>query len=257
MKAVILAGGFGSRLGHETRTKPKPMVEIGNRPIIWHIMKQYSHHGINDFVVCCGYKSKQIKDYFINYWAEHCDVEIKLKPNAIKVHNCNVEPWNITLADTGLKTMTGGRLKKIEKYLEGSDTFCMTYGDGVGDINITDSIRFHKQHNKLATITTASPPGRFGHVKLDGQKVTSFQEKPQKGGLHVNAGYFVLSKSTLALIEGPNTIWEEEPLTLLAEQGQLMGFQHSGFWQPMDTLSDKVLLNGLWDNNQAPWKLWN
>ena len=257
MKAVIFAGGLGTRLGEETRYKPKPMVEIGGNPILWHILKIYSYYGINDFVICCGHMGDQIKDYFMNYVRSKSDVKILLVSGEVAVLSKEIEPWNITLANTGVSTMTGGRLKSVEQYLEGEDDFCLTYGDGVGNINIGESIKFHKSHGKWATVTTASPPSKFGHVEiLDGQ-VTGFYEKPNHQTPKVNAGFFVLSKQVFKFIDGAQTIWEREPLQRIAQFGQLRAFDHSGFWQPMDTLSDKTRLESLWNSGQAPWKIWH
>lgn len=257
MKAVIFAGGFGTRLGSETQNKPKPMVAIGGNPILWHILKLYSHHGINDFIICCGHMGEQIKDYFLNYVRAKSDLEIQLDSGEIKLHSQKIEPWKITLANTGISSMTGGRLKKVEKYLDDSQNFCLTYGDGIGDIDIASTIKFHKAHGKLATITTASPPSRFGHVEILDDQVTGFQEKPNHSTPQVNAGFFVLSKKVLRFIDCAETIWEREPLQQIAKNGQLRAYNHLGFWQPMDTLSDKNQLEKLWNSGQAPWKIWN
>jgi glucose-1-phosphate cytidylyltransferase len=256
MKAVILAGGYGTRLSEETTIKPKPLVEIGGKPILWHIMKIYSKYGINDFIICCGYKGYLIKEYFSNYFLHTSDVTFSLKDNSVKILNKRSEPWTITLIDTGLDTMTGGRLKRIEKYLASEDSFCMTYGDGVSDINISDLINHHKKSGDLATVSVVHPPGRFGAVELDGNKVIKFREKPLGDGALINGGYFVLSPKVIDLINGDETIWEQEPMQTLASKGQMSPYIHKGFWQPMDTLRDKTYLEGLWQNGSAPWKQW-
>lgn len=256
MKAVILAGGLGTRLSEETITKPKPMVELGGKPILWHIMKIYSSHGINDFIICCGYKGYLIKEYFANYYLKTSDVTFDLTNNASTLHAKRAEPWRITLIDTGENTLTGGRLLRVREYLKDEAAFCFTYGDGVGDINISNSIEFHKAHGKLATMTSVSPPGRFGALEIRGGKVESFHEKPDGDGHKVNGGFFVLDPKVLDLIDGDQTTWEAEPLQSLASSGELMAFQHEGFWQPMDTLRDKIKLNEMWANNMAPWKSW-
>lgn len=257
MKAVILAGGLGTRLSEETITKPKPMVEIGGYPILWHILKLYSSHGINDFIICCGYKGYVIKEYFANYFLHQSDVTFSMINNKMHVHHQRAEPWNITLVDTGLDTMTGGRLLRLKEYLVKEENFCFTYGDGVGNIDISALIQFHKNHGKHATLTAAYPPGRFGALKIEKDQVLSFEEKPQGDGALVNAGFFVLTPSVFEYInEGDDTIWEKYPLQKLAKDGNLMAFEHRGFWQPMDTLRDNKLLNNLWNNNKAPWKLW-
>ena len=256
MKAVILAGGFGTRLREETSIKPKPMVEIGGKPILWHIMKMYSSHGINDFIICCGYKGFVIKEYFTNYVLHRSDVTIDLNNNQLEFHEKSVEPWKVTLIDTGDDCMTGGRLLRVSDHLKGEDTFCLSYGDGVGNNDIGKSIEFHRSHGKLATITTCLPPGRFGAITKKGSRVMSFEEKPQGDGGMVNAGFFVLSPKVFALIEGDQTVWEKGPLSQLVSQGELMAFVHSGFWQPMDTLQDTKTLESLWSSGQAPWKTW-
>ncbi len=256
MKAVILAGGLGTRISEETHLKPKPMIEIGGKPILWHIMKIYSHYGINDFVICCGYKGYIIKEYFANYFLHMSDVAFDMEHNSMKVLHKKAEPWRVTLVDTGDETMTGGRLKRVEPYLKDEDVFCLTYGDGVSDVNINDLIAFHKSQNVQATVTATHPPGRFGALGLDGSKVTGFQEKPKGDGGMINGGFFVLSPEVIDLIPDDSTIWEREPLETLARNGQLAAFQHTGFWQPMDTLRDKTHLEDLWASGQAPWKIW-
>lgn len=256
MKAVILAGGLGTRISEETHLKPKPMIEIGGRPILWHIMKIYSHYGINDFVICCGYKGYVIKEYFANYFLHMSDVTFDMGNNSMKVHHQKAEPWRVTLVDTGDETMTGGRIKRVAPYLQGEESFCLTYGDGVCDVNIADLIAFHKAQKLKATVTATLPPGRFGALGLDGNKVTGFQEKPKGDGAMINGGFFVLSPEVIDLIEGDSTIWEREPLESLAKSDQLAAFHHSGFWQPMDTLRDKTLLEELWASGRAPWKVW-
>ena len=256
MKAVILAGGLGTRLAEETSTRPKPMVEIGGRPILWHIMKSYSHYGINDFVICCGYKGFMIKEYFANYFLYMSDVTFDMKANKMKVHNERAEPWSVTLIDTGDNSMTGGRLLRVKEYVQDDEAFCFTYGDGLSDADISSTIEFHKRHGKLATLTSVYPPGRFGALAVDKEKVISFEEKPEGDGGMINGGYFVLSPEVFTLISGDATIWEMEPMTQLAESGQLMAYQHKGFWQPMDTLSDKQKLQKLWENGRAPWRKW-
>ena len=254
MKAVILAGGLGTRISEESTVRPKPMIEIGGMPILWHILKMYSAHGIHDFVICCGYKGYMIKEYFANYFLHMSDVTIDMSHNSIEVHQKKAEPWKITLIDTGENTQTGGRLKRVASYLD--DDFCMTYGDGVGSVDIGASIAFHKQHGKLATMTAVQPPGRFGALELDGTSVKSFIEKPQGDGGWINGGFFVLSPKVLELIAADATVWEKEPLESLAKQGQLESFFHSGFWRPMDTLRDKSVLEDLWASGKAPWKNW-
>jgi glucose-1-phosphate cytidylyltransferase len=253
MQVVILAGGLGTRISEESALRPKPMIEIGGRPILWHIMKIYAAHGFRDFIICCGYKGYQIKEYFANYFLHMSDVTFDMEKNAIEVHSKKAEPWRVTLIDTGEQTQTGGRLKRIAPYLTGD--FCMTYGDGVGSVDITQLVAFHQAHGKLATMTATQPPGRFGAMDLDGSAVRSFQEKPADGGW-INGGYFVLSPKVLDLIAGDETLWERGPLESLAKQGQLEAYLHHGFWQPMDTLRDKTTLEDLWRTNAAPWKVW-
>jgi glucose-1-phosphate cytidylyltransferase len=258
MKAVILAGGLGTRISEETHLKPKPMIEIGGKPVLWHIMKIYSAHGINDFIICCGYKGYLIKEYFANYFLHTSDVTFDLTKNHMEVHHRYTEPWRVTLVDTGETTMTGGRLKKVGAYLDNEQTFCLTYGDGVSNVDITAQLAFHQKHQKLATITAVFPPGRFGalNIRDSDQLVQSFQEKPKGDGGKINGGFFVLSPKVIDLIEGDHTLWEQEPLETLAQQQQLAAFQHDGFWQPMDTLRDKTLLEELWASGEAPWKVW-
>jgi glucose-1-phosphate cytidylyltransferase len=257
MKAVILAGGLGTRLSEETSLKPKPMVEVGGMPILWHIMKMYSHHGINDFVICCGYKGYVIKEYFANYFLHQSDVTFDMRSNTMDVHHKRAEPWTVTLVDTGENSMTGGRLGRVRKYIENDEMFCFTYGDGVGDIDIGASIAFHKQHGKAATLTATYPPGRFGALDIREGKVLNFKEKPKGDGAMINGGFFVLSPKVLSYLGGDDTVWEQAPLQGLAEDGQLMAFEHQGFWQPMDTLRDKHLLEELWASGKAPWKKWD
>lgn len=256
MKAVILAGGLGTRLSEETAVRPKPMVEIGGKPILWHILKMYSYHGIQDFVICCGYKGYVIKEYFANYFLHMSDVTFDMHRNRMEVHSKRAEPWTVTLVDTGDESMTGGRLLRVADYVRDEEAFCFTYGDGLGDIDIAKSIAFHKAHGKAATLTATFPPGRFGALNiLDGQ-VMSFQEKPKGDGAMINGGFFVLSPEVLQYLHDDITVWEQEPLTKLAQDGQLMAFEHHGFWQPMDTLRDKQLLEDLWATGNAPWKKW-
>ena len=255
MQAVILAGGLGTRLGEETSVRPKPMIEIGGMPIIWHIMKLYSAHGVNDFIVCLGYKGYLIKEYFANYFLHTADVTIDLANNLIDVHQKRSEPWRITLVDTGEDTMTGGRIKAIKPYLKDGEPFCLTYGDGLSSIDITALIAFHKAHGKKATISAVAPPGRFGAIEFDGDRVHNFREKPDGDGAFINGGFFVADPSVLDLIDGPATLWEREPLEQLAASGELMAYRHSGFWQPMDTLRDKIALEEYWRTG-APWKCW-
>lgn len=257
MKAVILAGGLGTRISEETHLRPKPMIEIGGKPILWHILKIYSHYGINDFVICCGYKGYCIKEYFANYFLHTSDVTFDMSSNAMHVHKQNAEPWRVTLVDTGEQTMTGGRLKRVAQYLDDDDDFCLTYGDGVADVDIQKLIAFHRASGGLATVTASRPPGRFGALAIDADyKVRTFTEKPKGDGGLVNAGFFVLSKSVIQLIAGDHVIWEREPLESLASQGQLTAYPHEGFWQPMDTFRDKVSLEELWQSGEAPWKVW-
>jgi glucose-1-phosphate cytidylyltransferase len=257
MKAVILAGGLGSRISEETHLKPKPMIEIGGKPILWHIMKMYSHHGINDFVICCGYKGYVIKEYFANYFLHMSDVTFDMSRNSMEVHQRHAEPWRVTLVDTGEETMTGGRLKRVREYVMGEEEFCFTYGDGVSSVDISQLISFHRKHQKLATLTAVVPPGRFGALDLEANSfIRSFEEKPKGDGAMVNGGFFVLSPSVIDFIENDQTIWERKPLEDLAKQGQLLAYQHPGFWQPMDTLREKNHLEELWLSGQAPWKVW-
>jgi glucose-1-phosphate cytidylyltransferase len=257
MKAIILAGGLGTRISEETVFKPKPMVEIGGKPILWHIMKTYSHHGINDFVICCGYKGYVIKEYFANYFLHMSDVTFDMSNNSMEVHQRSAEPWRVTLVDTGDETMTGGRLKRVADYVRDEEVFCLTYGDGVSNVDITELLAFHKAQDVKATLTATIPPGRFGALDLIGSKVSSFMEKPKGDGGMINGGFFVLSPQVLDYIEGDHTIWEREPLERLAQEGNLAAFSHHGFWQPMDTLRDKVHLEELWQSGQAPWKVWS
>jgi len=256
MKAVLLAGGTGTRLSEETVIRPKPMVEIGGRPILWHIMKLYSHHGIHDFVVCCGYKGYVIKEYFANYFLHMSDVTFDLSVNRMEVHQQYAEPWRVTLVDTGDDTLTGGRLKRVATYIQDDEAFCFTYGDGLSDVNIGASIEFHCQHGRYATVTAVLPPGRYGAIECAGDRVRRFVEKPGGDGGLINGGFFVLSPAVLDYIEGDQTSWEGPPLTRLAADGEMMAFEHSGFWQPMDTLRDRNLLEELWSSGEAPWKCW-
>lgn len=255
MKVVILAGGFGTRLSEETDLKPKPMVEIGGKPILWHIMKIYSHYSINDFVICLGYKGYIIKEWFANYFLHNSDVTIKLKNNEIKVHNTQTEDWTVSLIDTGLNTQTGGRLKRVKDYIS-NETFMFTYGDGVADININELLKFHKSHGKFATVTVVQPPGKFGSVEINENKVTEFHEKPPGDNAWINGGFFVLEPDVINYIKDDNTIWEREPLENLANDGQLMAYKHKGFWKCMDTLRDKRELDTLWESKKALWKIW-
>jgi glucose-1-phosphate cytidylyltransferase len=256
MKAVILAGGLGTRISEETHLKPKPMIEIGGKPVLWHIMKIYSHYGINDFVICCGYKGYVIKEYFANYFIHMSDVTFDIANNRMEVHQQKTEPWKVTLVDTGDETQTGGRLKRVAPYLQEDAAFCFTYGDGVSNVNIAELISFHKAQKVKATLTATLPPGRFGALDFEGQKIRTFKEKPKGDGAMINGGFFVLSPEVINLIKDDTTVWELEPLETLASQGQLAAFQHSGFWQPMDTLRDKVHLDELWASGKAPWKVW-
>jgi glucose-1-phosphate cytidylyltransferase len=256
MKAVILAGGLGTRISEETNVRPKPMVEIGGRPILWHLLKLYSSHGVNDFIICCGYKGYMIKEYFANYFLHMSDVTFDLSTNDMRVHRKSAEPWKVTLTDTGDNTQTGGRLKRIKEYVKHEQSFCMTYGDGLSDVDITKLIRFHQNHGRLATITAVKPPGRFGAIEHQDGQVTRFTEKPRGDGGLINGGFFVLSPSSLDLIESENTSWETTPLEQLTNLNQLMVFEHMGFWQPMDTLRDKNHLEELWKSEKAPWKNW-
>jgi len=256
MKAVILAGGLGTRISEETHLKPKPMIEIGGKPILWHIMKLYSAHGVNDFVICCGYKGYLIKEYFANYFLHMSDVTFDMVDNSMEVHQRSVEPWRVTLVDTGENTLTGGRLKRVSDYLKEDDAFCLTYGDGVSDVDVRASIDFHRQHGKLATVTAVQPPGRYGALERSGHQVTGFAEKPRGDGGLINGGFFVLSPEVLGLIEGDQSSWEGRPLTQLAAMGEMMAFEHQGFWLPMDTLRDKNILEELWASGKAPWRIW-
>ncbi|PCJ59273.1 MAG: glucose-1-phosphate cytidylyltransferase [Planctomycetota bacterium] len=256
MKAVILAGGLGTRFSEETQLRPKPMIEIGGKPILWHIMKMYSAHNINDFVICCGYKGYIIKEYFANYFLHTSDVTFDIVSNKMEVHHQNTEPWKITLIDTGEQTMTGGRIKRISEYVKNEESFCLTYGDGVSDVDITKLISFHKAKKVKATLTAVLPPGRFGVLNLEKDLVKNFREKPQGEGSKINGGFFVLCPSVLNYITGDNTIWEKEPLEALADENNLAAYTHRGFWHPMDTLRDKNYLEELWINGHAPWKTW-
>lgn len=256
MKLVILAGGFGTRISEESNLKPKPMIEIGGKPILWHIMKLYSHYGINEFVICCGYKGYVIKEYFANYFLHMSDVTFDLSKNEMQVHEQYAEPWKVTLVDTGEGTLTGGRLKRVAPYLRNEEAFCFTYGDGLADVNIADEIAFHREHGLLATVLAVRPPGRYGALNLDGYRVSEFLEKPRGDGGLINGGFFVLSPACLDLIEDDNTSWEHAPLARLAGSGNLAAFEHAGFWQPMDTLRDKNALEDLWHSGGAPWKVW-
>jgi len=256
MKAVILAGGLGTRISEETHLKPKPMVEIGGRPILWHILKLYSVHGINDFVICCGYKGYVIKEYFANYFLHMSDVTFDMTQNTMEVHQRKAEPWRVTLVDTGETTLTGGRLKRVARHLDGEEAFCFTYGDGLADIDITAEIAFHRGHGRLATVAAVQPPGRYGALALEGERVSGFQEKPLGDGGWINGGFFVLSPKVLAYIDGDQTSWESESLERLAAEDQLRAYFHTGFWQPMDTLRDKNHLEALWQSGRAPWKVW-
>lgn len=256
MIAVILAGGLGTRISEETHLKPKPMIEIGGKPILWHIMKLYSAHGVNDFIICCGYKGYVIKEYFANYFLHMSDVTFDMQSNTMKVHRQKAEPWKVTLVDTGEASMTGGRLKRIEEYVKDEEAFCFTYGDGVADIDISKEIEFHKAHGKLATVAAVQPPGRYGALELSDNDVTGFTEKPRGDGGLINGGFFVLSPKVLSLINDDNTSWEDGPLQSLAKQGELVAWKHSDFWHAMDTLRDKNYLEELWATKKAPWCLW-
>jgi glucose-1-phosphate cytidylyltransferase len=256
MKVVILAGGLGTRISEETSSRPKPMIEIGGKPILWHIMKSYSIHGINDFVICCGYKGYVIKEFFANYFLHMSDVTFDVCKNSMEVHQVSAEPWRVTLIDTGEETMTGGRLKRVAYFVKDEVSFCLTYGDGVSDVNITDLIAFHKTQDVKATVTATIPPGRFGALDIEGYKVGSFMEKPKGDGAMINGGFFVLSPKVLDYVTDDQTIWEREPLERLAREGELAAFAHHGFWQPMDTLRDKMYLEELWQSGEAPWKVW-
>jgi len=257
MKAIILAGGLGTRFAEETDIKPKPMIEIGGKPILWHIMKCYSAHGINDFIICCGYKGYVIKEYFSKYFLHQSDITFQLQNNEMKVHQNNAEPWTVSLVDTGEKTMTGGRLKQVRDLVRDEQAFCFTYGDGLGNIDISALINFHRKHGKQATLTATRPPGRYGALKFGSNDIVkSFQEKPDGDGSWINGGFFVLSPKVIDLIKDDSTSWEEEPLSNLAKNNQLFAFKHYGFWQPMDTLREKIMLNELWNKRNAPWKIW-
>jgi len=256
MKAVILAGGLGTRLSEETTLKPKPMVEVGGKPILWHIMKIYSSHGINDFVICCGYKGYMIKEYFANYFLHQSDVTFDIQNNIMKVHHKRAEPWIVTLVDTGDNSMTGGRLLRVSEYIKDEDAFCFTYGDGISDVNISKLIEFHTKHGKDATLTATFAPGRYGALEIKNQRILDFTEKPKGDGALINGGFFVLSPNVLERITGDDCVWEQGPLKGLASDGNLMAYSHEGFWQPMDTLREKVYLQELWDKNEAPWKTW-
>lgn len=255
MKSVILAGGLGTRLSEETQIKPKPMVEIGGRPILWHVMKIYASHGINDFIICAGYRGYTIKEYFANYFLHMSDVTFDMKSNSVEVHTRRSEPWRVTIVDTGESTMTGGRLKRVRSYL-GDETFCFTYGDGVGDVDVAESIRFHQQQGLTVTLTGVKPPGRYGALEIHDNIVSRFQEKPDGDGSFINGGFFVMEPSAIDLIDGDDSIWERKPLETLAATGQLAIYRHAGFWQPMDTLRDKNHLEDLWSRGKAPWKKW-
>jgi glucose-1-phosphate cytidylyltransferase len=257
MKAVILAGGLGTRLSEETSLRPKPMVEIGGRPMLWHIMKMYSSHGVNDFVICCGYKGYVIKEYFANYFLHMSDVTFDMSENKMEVHEGKAEPWRVTLVDTGDDTLTGGRLRRVKRYVENEREFCFTYGDGVSDVNVSQLIEFHRQHGCQATVTAVQPPGRYGALQMQGNEVRGFTEKPRGDGGLINGGFFVLSPQVIDLIEGDQSSWEGAPLTRLAAMNQLRAFEHAGFWQPMDTLREKNHLEELWASNRAPWKTWS
>jgi glucose-1-phosphate cytidylyltransferase len=260
MKAVILAGGFGTRISEESGVRPKPMVEIGGKPILWHIMKIYSAHGINDFIICCGYKGHMIKEYFSNYFLHMSDITFDLQKNEMEIHRKNSEPWKVTLVDTGENVMTGGRIMRVAEYVK-DETFCLTYGDGVSDVDISKSLAFHKEKNAAVTLTAVKQPGRFGTFSLsqDNSRIESFREKPNGDGLNnawINGGFFIVEPEALQYIENDQTTWEREPLEQLATRGKLAAFRHTGFWQPMDTLRDKHLLEDLWESKQAPWKIW-
>ena len=255
MKAVILAGGLGTRISDASNTRPKPMIEIGGKPILWHIMKIYSSHGVNDFVICCGYKGYVIKEYFANYFLHMSDVTFDMKHNKMEVHQNSAEPWRVTLVDTGEQTMTGGRLRRVRDHI-GDDDFCFTYGDGVGDVDISSLVDFHKQEGRLATLTATQPPGRCGAINLDGYRIDSFQEKPQGDGAWINGGFFVLNPKVIDYINDDRTVWEREPMERLARDRQMSAWLHRGFWQPMDTVRERQLLESLWASGGAPWKLW-
>jgi glucose-1-phosphate cytidylyltransferase len=256
MKAVILAGGLGTRISEESHLRPKPMIEIGGRPILWHIMKIFSAHGIHDFVICLGYKGYVIKEYFANYFLHSSDVTFDMVNNRMEVHQNNAEPWRVTLVDTGEETQTGGRLRRVRGFLDGEEDFCFTYGDGVADVDITALVAFHRKHERLASVTAVQPPGRFGALKCEAGRVAGFEEKPHGDGGWINGGFFVLKPRVIDLIEGDSTAWEREPMQRLAAQGELMAYEHDGFWQPMDTLREKMHLEALWQSGQVPWKVW-
>jgi len=256
MKAVILAGGLGTRISEETHLKPKPMIEIGGKPILWHIMKLYSAHGVNDFVVCCGYKGYVIKEYFANYFLHMSDVTFDIGRNSMHVHQQKAEPWRVTLIDTGEETLTGGRLKRVAEYLTPGESFCFTYGDGLADLDVSKELIFHRSHGRLATVAAVRPPGRYGALLTNGNQVVNFTEKPRGDGGLINGGFFILEPACIGLIDGDHTSWESTPLSRLADAGQLMAFEHAGFWQPMDTLRDKNRLEEMWQAGKAPWKLW-
>ena len=255
MKAVILAGGLGTRISEETHLKPKPMIEIGGRPILWHVLKIYSHYGVNDFIICLGYKGYTIKEYFANYYMHMSDVTFDMRDGARTIHSNAAEPWRVTLVDTGENTMTGGRVKRVKDYV-GDETFCLTYGDGVADVDVSELISFHRSQKRMATVTAVQPPGRFGRLAIDGERVTDFLEKPSGDGDWVNGGFFVLEPGIFDFIKDDGTIWEREPLERITELGELSAFKHRGFWQPMDTLRDKTQLEELWETGRAPWKVW-
>jgi glucose-1-phosphate cytidylyltransferase len=257
MKAVILAGGLGTRISEETTTKPKPMVEIGGKPILWHIMKSYGAHGVNEFVVCCGYKGYVIKEYFANYFLHMSDVTFDMQSNEMHVHQRYAEPWKVTLVDTGDNTLTGGRLRRVSDYVKDEEAFFFTYGDGLANVDITAQLAFHKAHGKLATVTAVQPPGRYGALRMDGSSVQGFIEKPQGDGGWINGGYFVLSPKVIDVIDGDQSSWEGAPLEALASRGEFQAYQHRGFWQPMDTLREKVMLEEMWQSGKAPWKVWS
>ncbi len=257
MKAVILAGGLGTRISEETTLRPKPMIEIGGKPVLWHVMKAYAHWGINDFIICCGYKGYMIKEYFHNYSLHMSDVTIDLRADSLTVHRSDVEPWSITLVDTGSETQTGGRLKRVRRYLDDGETFCFTYGDGLSDVDVSKAIEFHRNAGTLATLTAVQPPGRFGQLEMSEQRITSFREKPPGDGAWINGGYFVLNPKVIDYIEGDDTPWERSPMEALAAQGNLAAWVHRGFWHPMDTMRDKIYLEGLWASGRAPWKVWD
>jgi len=256
MKAVILAGGLGTRISEETTARPKPMIDIGGKPILWHILKIYSHHGINDFIICLGYKGYMIKEYFANYFLHMSDVTIDLRSNNMDVHHKHAEPWRITLVDTGDDTQTGGRLRRVADYLDGG-TFCFTYGDGLSNVDVVRTIAFHREKRRLATVCAVQPPGRFGALDIEGNRITRFQEKPSGDGSWINGGFFVLEPKALERIDGDDCVWEREPMESLAQRGELSAYTHQGFWQPMDTLRDKIKLEELWQSGNAPWKVWS